>query len=54
MLCKQFFSNGGAQTSERLKENQDIKEDASSQLVVLKVTAETSVYLESKQIDPSG
>lgn len=54
MLCKQFFSNAAAQNSEPLKENQDIKEDGSSQLVELRVTAGTSAYLESKGIDPSG
>lgn len=54
MLCKQFFSNAGTQNSETLKENQAIKEDGSFQLVVLRVTAETSAYLESKRINPSG
>lgn len=48
MLCKQFFSNEDAPNSEPLKENQDTKEDGSPQLVALKVTAETSAYLQSK------
>lgn len=54
MLCKQFFSNSGAPNPESCKENQDVKEDGSSQLVVLRVTAEASAYLESKGMDPSG
>lgn len=53
MHCKQFFSNSAAQNSEPYKGNQDIKEDGSAQLVVLRVTAETSAYLESKRMGPS-
>lgn len=50
MLCKEFFSYVRAENSEPLKENQAIKEDGSSQLVVLRVTAENSAYLQRELI----
>lgn len=53
MLRKQFFSNPGAQTSEPLRDNQDTKEDCSSQLAVLGGTAATPAHPESKGIEPS-